>query len=155
MDKNIFDKKTAIWLEIYFPEEPKGELNETNTYWLKSQYELLKDCKSLATAAQYKAWENQYGKGNVIELIQKTESGEMVCGYVYSPKKHTQQRILYAKAQVLTIDKKPLEVGALVLTNCWLDGDSRLKDGKSFEFESAANELSNRFDFLPTTSRVR
>ncbi len=79
----------------------------------------------LATEEQLAKWKLEHGNVKTIELFIDDENGEIVeksYGYLKTPDRDT-----VAMSLSLLNQQKPLQAGEVILGNCWIGGDERMK----------------------------
>jgi hypothetical protein len=101
------------------------------------------------TQDQVDAWKKKYGDGNVKMIeVPIADSEEIARCIIYNPRLHKDVRTMYAKGIKLYRNDDPIGQGELILNNCLLAGDERIKGTDEFVRICAAMEAKEQFLFL-------
>lgn len=107
----------------------------------------------MPTKQQIKEWQKKYGEENVRRFACEDDKGKEAEMYFFKPKAHPRPYSLYSRGMSHYRKDNVIELGTLVINECWLDGDPRFRDVDNMLHISAALSLSNEMDFtLGTTS---
>lgn len=75
-------------------------------------------------------WAKKYGAEHVHRFVIEDENGKEVEFFLLDPKKVARPYSLYSRAITYSTNGQLLELGSLIINECWLGGDSRVKDDR-------------------------
>lgn len=99
-------------------------------------------------------WAKQYGADNVHRFILVDEDEKEVEFFLLDPKKVKRPYTLYSRAVSFSTNGQLLELGSLIINECWLGGDERVKERESMLHVTAAVEVRDLTAFLSRKQRT-
>lgn len=108
---------------------------------------MAKKVTGQASAEQIKKWKEALGVKELDTIIVDVSDNEQSIGYLKKP-----NRDIKAKAMSMFAQQELIETGNLIIQNCWLGGDQRMKDLNSEINEAACISANTLVKFY--TSEV-
>jgi hypothetical protein len=97
-------------------------------------------------------WKKEYGEDSIerYEFPLAPNEKDVATGWFIKPEKQVAHKLhaLYSRAWSQYVQKQPVACGEIIINECWLGGDERIKDTNSYIHISAAMYFYTNMHFL-------